>query len=282
MHRMTRSTLTEQSKARIRELTKLRASSLPSLTLFVTAYLLWAATIYLYFAARVSSLSALCLCVLSFVVGYTPFHEAVHGSVSKIRFVNAWVGRLAASMLFSPYQGFRYVHLKHHRFTNRSGIDPDLWSARGLVLFRWLTQDLYYYFVYLKERKKNSTRVRIEVVLQSGILLGLAFWACSKGCGGLIFWCWILPARIAIAWLSFTFTWLPHHPHDEKSQDNAFKATCVRTSRWLSAPLFFQNYHLIHHLYPSVPFYRYTSIWNEGKEHFLAQGTREVKEIWKI
>jgi len=31
---------------------------------------------------------------------------------------------------------------------------------------------------------------------------------------------------------------------------------------WLLTPvLLYQNYHLVHHLYPTVPFYRYISIW---------------------
>ncbi len=274
--------LNQASRDQIRELTKLLGTSIPSLTLFVAGYLLWGLTAVLFLLHRIPIALVVLLSFVSFTIGYTPFHEAVHGNVSKIKWLNNWVGRLTASMLFSPYQGFRYVHLKHHRFTNRKGIDPDLWSARGKAVFRWFTQDLYYYFVYLKERKNNSIRIRVEVVLQVVILLAIALWACRMGYGSLILWGWIVPARFGIAWLSFSFTWLPHYPHDEALQDNTHKATCVRSSPWLTVPLFFQNYHLIHHLYPSAPFTRYIAIWKIGKEHFLAQGMREVKKIWQI
>ena len=43
--------------------------------------------------------------------------------------------------------------------------------------------------------------------------------------------------------------------------------------RWL---FLFQNYHLIHHLYPSVPFYRYLKIWRLNEAEFRRQGTPVV------
>jgi fatty acid desaturase len=41
------------------------------------------------------------------------------------------------------------------------------------------------------------------------------------------------------------------------------QATVIRTGwEWLLTPLMmYQNYHLVHHLYPTVPFYRYKKAW---------------------
>ena len=39
---------------------------------------------------------------------------------------------------------------------------------------------------------------------------------------------------------------------------------------WLFTPLMLsQNYHLVHHLHPSVPFYRYVKTWRRNEEAYL-------------
>jgi len=32
----------------------------------------------------------------------------------------------------------------------------------------------------------------------------------------------------------------------------------------------YQNYHLVHHLYPNVPFYRMVKIWNARRDEHLS------------
>ena len=38
----------------------------------------------------------------------------------------------------------------------------------------------------------------------------------------------------------------------------------------LTPLLFSQNYHLLHHVHPIVPFYRYVEAWRNGEEAYLA------------
>jgi fatty acid desaturase len=41
---------------------------------------------------------------------------------------------------------------------------------------------------------------------------------------------------------------------------------------WLLTPLLtYQNYHLVHHLYPTVPFYRYRRLWESRADWHNAQ-----------
>ena len=42
----------------------------------------------------------------------------------------------------------------------------------------------------------------------------------------------------------------------------------------LSVPLLYQNLHLIHHLYPAVPFYRYGQIWRAQRQALLDKGVQ--------
>ncbi len=39
--------------------------------------------------------------------------------------------------------------------------------------------------------------------------------------------------------------------------------------RWASLAMLYQNYHLVHHLHPVVPFYRYIAVWRKNEEHYL-------------
>jgi fatty acid desaturase len=41
---------------------------------------------------------------------------------------------------------------------------------------------------------------------------------------------------------------------------------------WLLTPLLlYQNYHLVHHVYPTVPFYRYLKIWKAKQRYHESQ-----------
>jgi ring-1,2-phenylacetyl-CoA epoxidase subunit PaaE len=72
------------------------------------------------------------------------------------------------------------------------------------------------------------------------------------------------------------FDYLPHYPYDTKASDNEFRATNLKPEySWLMTPVCLsQNYHLIHHLYPRVPFYRYPWVWHHAKQELIDAGAR--------
>ena len=74
---------------------------------------------------------------------------------------------------------------------------------------------------------------------------------------------WLLPTRIALFLVALVFVFLPHYPGVVSQQDDPFMATTMRKGwEWLLTPLLvYQNYHLIHHLYPTVPFYKTHDVW---------------------
>jgi ring-1,2-phenylacetyl-CoA epoxidase subunit PaaE len=132
-----------------------------------------------------------------------------------------------------------------------------------------MVQDLRYYAFYIP---KMSQRPRAEMVEN---VLGIVFFLVAVG--GLVFagfgrevlLFWFLPGRIAIVMLVLAFSVLPHVPHEVTQKENKYRATNLRVGfEWLLSPLLLnQNYHLVHHLYPFVPFYRYLAVWR-AKERF--------------
>lgn len=87
-----------------------------------------------------------------------------------------------------------------------------------------------------------------------------------------------IPTRIAKLIIVLAFDFLPHHPHDVTAKENRFRATSNRVGmEWALTPLFlYQNYHLVHRLYPAITFYRYLKIWDARREHHEAQDPATV------
>jgi fatty acid desaturase len=219
--------------------------------------------------------------VLSYLA-YTPLHEAAHGGIGKPLALNLWTGRVAGLFFYSPFKAYRHMHIEHHRHVNHESKDPDLWSGKSFPLLRWITQDLHYYWIFLRDAPRLDRSVRSEAYVQMAFSLAIAAVAICFGYGKIVLWGWFLPARVAIAWLAFSFNYLPHYPHDPALRDTEFKATMIRSSGWLDWPLLMQNFHLIHHLYPKVPFYRYRRIWTVSRNRLLEKNVVEVAEIFKL
>ncbi|SOJ57592.1 1,2-phenylacetyl-CoA epoxidase, subunit E [Mycobacterium simulans] len=81
----------------------------------------------------------------------------------------------------------------------------------------------------------------------------------------------LIPQRIGATVLAWWFDWLPHHGLEHTQRSNRYRATRNRVgAEWLFTPvLLSQNYHLVHHLHPSVPFYRYLRTWQRNEEAYL-------------
>ena len=71
--------------------------------------------------------------------------------------------------------------------------------------------------------------------------------------------------------MSLCFCHIIQHRFPQKT--DKFKATTMRLGHeWLLTPVMvFQNYHLIHHLYPNIPFHRYLKVWSIIKEEIMAK-----------
>lgn len=90
---------------------------------------------------------------------------------------------------------------------------------------------------------------------------------------------WFLPVCM-MAWLiAAVFMYWPHVPHEVKHADNPWRATLNRRgcNGVLSLLLANQNWHLVHQLYPNVPFYRYQPIWNARRRYHESHNPATVR-----
>ncbi len=207
---------------------------------------------------------------------FTVLHDAAHYSISSKRWVNGVFGR-AAMVFVSPlisFPGWGFIHIEHHRHTNDDERDPDHFASHGpwwQLPVRFAAMDAPYLGFYIRNLKR---RPRAEVA-ETAALMGLTVAVVATTLITSSFWLlaviYVIPERIAIAVLGWWFDWLPHHGLQDTQSENRYRATRNRVGlEWLFTPLMLsQNYHLVHHLHPSIPFYRYIKTWRRNEEAYL-------------
>ncbi len=252
----------------------------PTLMLLAAAFVVFGLSTLAYVQGVLPLFWAMLFNTIAVYVSFTPAHEASHNAVSTNRQLNEWVGRIATALL-SPvpfFRMFRYIHMQHHRFTNDEARDPDFYIATGPrwgLPLKWATMDVSYFHHYLRpsvfmERPKSERR---ELYL--AVLFGMVVFTAVTLVGWLDYYLllFFIPTRITVLWLAFAFDFLPHHPHQVQGEDEPFRCTSNRVGmEWVLTPvLLYQNYHLVHHLYPRLPFYRYISVWRARQRHHESQ-----------
>jgi beta-carotene hydroxylase len=211
-------------------------------------------------------------------VAFTPAHEATHWNIagrnSALWWVNEACGWLGMSVLFDNFAVLRAAHLQHHAHTNEADRDPDYFEpgvtflqacARGLTLYHAYIND------YLDEtaRKPGTVRRRTLHGSWSGLLIVTAIGLALAGWWREVLFLWVLPAGAAFVVLAVAFDWVPHRPHTVAER---FRDTRIILAPGLEALMLGQNYHLIHHLYPSIPFYRYRPCFEAMQDELRARG----------
>jgi fatty acid desaturase len=253
------------------------ALSLPGAAVFAAGLALYAASTALALSGAWPWVASVLPSAVASYLLFTVAHDASHHSLSSHEGVNVWLGRIA-TFLFAPQAGFRtwrYIHMQHHRFTNHDdGRDPDQYTHRGprwQYPLRWLTIDLYYMVWYLPEIRNRPRAERLEL-LASWLLFGaIATAAVATGHAFDLVVLFLLPMRVSVAWLGFAFDYLPHNGLHLTPSEDRFKTTRNRIGleRLLSPLLLYQNYHLVHHLHPTIPFHRYIAVWRRNERDYL-------------
>ena len=254
--------------------------SAPGVALLVAGLGLWSASTALALLDVWPLLVSVPFNALASYMLFTVAHDASHHSLSSIEAVNVWMGRIA-TLFFAPHAGFRtwrFIHMQHHRFTNHDdGRDPDDYTNRGprwQMPLRWLTIDLYYMVFYVPKLPTRPRRERVELALTWLFVGGFSVAAILTGHALELVVLYYIPIRLAILWLGYAFDYLPHNGLPHQPTEDRFKNTRNRIGleRLVTPLLLYQNYHLVHHLHPIIPFRRYIAVWRRKEEDYLAAG----------
>jgi fatty acid desaturase len=252
----------------------------PTLGLFLFSLALWSGSCALGLSGVWSiGWTTAFNCLAAFLM-FSVSHEAAHGTLSSSRAVTLLIGRVS-TMFFAPqagFQCFRYIHMQHHRFTNEAdGRDPDLYTHSGpawLLPLRWLTIDLHYMGFYNRVLSTRPRGERYELYATWLFTIALATISIATGHTREWLFLYLLPQRIVIGLLAFSFDYLPHVGLEHfTAESDRYKATrnFVGRDALLGLLLQGQNYHLVHHLHPRLPFHRLRATWRKNESAYRAR-----------
>lgn len=271
------------SPTRLRELEQVDSRHIPRLLLFLALYLC-AAALSVLLAEHSQVLAwlargALYLVAAASLHGLSLFtHEAVHGSLSRRRWLNHLGGVACALPVLQNFAAYKVLHLRHHRDLG-GGQDPDHYAnytgRRWLELLMHVGRLLLGYPAYITlipilGWRHGTASDRRWMALELALLAVGAALAGALVPGHVLLQAWGIPMLIINTLVNIRgmsqHTFLPESNHP------------VRGSRTiLSNPVtrFFmcnENYHLEHHLYPRVPWYNLPELHRTLRAELLAQG----------
>lgn len=226
------------------------------------------------------------LSLLAFV-SFTVAHDAGHGNVfklgSRLKPLESVMGWIAAiPFVVVPYRLFQKIHDRHHAFTNDPERDPDYfkgphdWRAIALTA---LQLPLRYHLISVTTLRHDLVFRRtyastlIFLTLTLGSLIGL----CLNGYALEVLYLVLAPPLIAGPFLAMVFDFIPHFPHKALGR---YHNTNIYGGRLLNVLLLGQNYHLIHHMFPRLPWYKYRQVYLRIKPDLEANGAAIYESTW--
>lgn len=247
----------------------------PNLLMLLTSITLIATSTAGYFLWGWMSWCVFLMNVLALHLAGTVIHDASHNAAHRNRVVNAMLGHGSALILGFSFPVFTRVHLQHHAHVNDPENDPDHFVSTGGPL--WLIAARFFYHeIYFFQRRLWRKWELLEWFLGRLAVGLLVFTAIQLDFLGYIFNYWFSPALVVGIALGLFFDYLPHRPFEERDR---WKNARVYPSGILNLLIMGQNYHLIHHLWPSIPWYRYKPAYEVMKPLLDTKGSPQCLGI---
>jgi beta-carotene hydroxylase len=183
----------------------------------------------------------------------TVIHDACHQSAHRNPIVNAMLGHCSALILAFAFPVFTRVHLQHHGNVNHPKNDPDHYVSTGGPLWLIAVRFLYHEVFFFQRRLWRNYEL-LEWFISRLIVVSIFYISVQYHFLGYILNFWFIPAFLVGITLGLFFDYLPHRPFVER---NRWKNARVYPGKVLNILILGQNYHLIHHLWPSIPWYNY-------------------------
>lgn len=269
-------------KMRYRLLAGTWADEAPTLALLAATYVLFAlATSWLWAASPALAILAAALAAAQFC---SLQHEMLHGHPFANSHLNHALAFPALSF-FYPYLRFQDTHLAHHHDPiltdpyddpESNYLDPEVWArlsapmravlrVNNTLAGRMILGPLLGFGFFLGTEAALIRRGVPGVARAWALhLLGLALVIGWLSLAGMPVWAWLLAAYLAGAILKIR-TFLEHRAHE------LFRArTVIIEDRGPLALLFLNNnFHVVHHMHPAVPWHRLPALYRQNRDHYL-------------
>lgn len=221
---------------------------------------------------------------------YTFHHESTHGNISgRANSLEKIIGNISSVIIDLHFSGYSRMHMKHHQHTNtkldsldsqfRNGYKSINRSFKtiavkvltcipfGLKIFATLVSKEVKVKTYIMLKQKDMVRFnRINFAIMCILLLTPFRWV--------VLCVWYLPATLYIFLHQFLTDWLPHAVYSPNNQRYTDEYRNTRILTWPGSSIMMagQDYHLIHHLYPRIPFHKYRKAFRLMEQSLIKNG----------
>ena len=250
------------------------------IVLFLCIYLFSITTI-LYLNKNNSSLEVL-LCIPFYLSAGASLHgiclfthEGVHRTLHKNIWVNNIIGSICGYLVLQTMAGYRVLHLKHHKYLNTKG-DPGLLTTYVsnkyvIVAMEW-GYFLFGYVAFLtvipyQGFKQGSIKDRFLIGLDIFFIFFL-FWLSINNLP--FVWLihgWLIP--MIFVHFMMNIRGMSQHLMLEDYHDPFKGARTIKAHPIVDFFLCNENYHIEHHLYPSVPWYNLKKVHELIADKFI-------------
>jgi len=221
---------------------------------------------------------------LALHIAGTVIHDACHQSAHRNRIINAMLGHGSALMLTFVFPVFTRVHLQHHAHVNDPENDPDHYVSTGGPLWLLPVRFLYHEVFFFQRRLWRKYEL-LEWFVSRLFVVGIFCISIHYHFLGYVLNFWFIPSAVVGLALGLFFDYLPHRPHQERDR---WKNARVYPNSILNFLIMGQNYHLIHHLWPSIPWYNYQPTYYfmkpllDEKGCYQTSGLLQKKDFWEF
>jgi len=224
-------------------------------------------------------------------LAYTPAHEAIHRNIVRDRRfdpVNRVIGWWAGLSAGMSWPLLLRTHLAHHAHTNEAH-DPDsfvhgplrrLFAMAALSVGTNLVPLPVWRLIYgnnppalgyldaWKVMKPGEWR---QHQIAHGLMCLGVWTTVALGHATEVFALYVLPATIGRLLMGIFLSWLPHRP---RITGDRYRSATLSRGRLLAVASVGQSLHLMHHLWPRVPFYRYARLYRQLAPLLNERGAR--------
>ncbi len=189
-------------------------------------------------------------------------HEAVHGTLSRNKVINASLGAICAWPVWQNFSAYKVLHLEHHSDLGGEH-DPDHYPnytrwTWGVFTLNWLRlligYPVYIIAIPILGWRHGSGKARAGIAVEVLACAVLSWMAWQLFPGNWLLHGWLGPMLFINTMVNIRG--MSQHTLLEHSDDEICGTRSILTGPVVRFFMCNENYHLEHHLYPGIPWYR--------------------------
>jgi fatty acid desaturase len=213
-------------------------------------------------------------------------HEGVHGTLSLRSWWNRALSIICALPVLQNYSAYKVLHLKHHHHLGQEG-DPDHYA--NYTSWTWLEFAMHWgrliigYPAYivaipLLGFRQGARSARGWIVLEVCLLAMLIAAAVLLLPNLWLLHGWLLPMVVINTLVNIRG--MSQHTFLEHQSDTIRGTRSILTNRVTAFFMCNENYHLEHHLYPTIPWYNLPRLHQALRGELVARGAPYIKSYF--